>query len=107
MTTKAEILSLAERVEAGSGSDLILRAEVFKALPREHWLDMDITISIDAVETLRERLLPGMLITIAHDGTKWFAQIRSTQRFYFDGVSASEPRARLAAVLRAYADGVE
>ena len=113
MSKKAELLALAERVEAGSGSDLILRAEVFKALPREYWLDMDITRSIDAVEELRERLCPDMWVCITAPTSpvgKWDAcigppELHSEVMWY--GLAKTEPLARLAAVLRAYADGVE
>lgn len=72
MTTADELLRLAERVEQGSGEDMHLRTDIWKALPREHWLDRDILTSLDAVEALRLRLLPGSFLIVQHETpTQW------------------------------------
>ena len=115
MSAKAELLGLAEKVEAGNGPDFMLRVEVFKALPHEHWLDMDIITSIDATEALRERLLPGLFISVDQDERLYRAYFE--RRVYdreeirlldpaWSGEAPTEARARLAALLRAHAGGM-
>lgn len=121
MSKKAELLALVERVESGSGSDFKVNAaaaanaaklfaDLYAALgdvakgPRA----VVLLTSVDAVEALRERLLPesAVFVEVVPDRPCWCG-IRIGDNDENEAYAATEPLARLAAVLRAYADGVE
>ncbi|CAM5771935.1 hypothetical protein LMIY3S_03675 [Labrys miyagiensis] len=98
-----QILALAKRVEAGSGDDEALSMEVWQIFKRA---STHILVSTDAVEALRQRLMPGSNIHSGSDdgGRTWLAWLGATSnpQVEYDGRAATEPRARLAALLRAY-----
>jgi hypothetical protein len=92
---------LADRVEAGAGAEARLMLDISKALD---WYEGgDMIISIDAVEALRSRLLPGYLISASQFETTWEAAIATDGwgGTVYTGDASTEARARLAAVLRA------
>lgn len=107
------ILTLVDRVEIVTGWDADLETEIFRALcipietvPRRL---CEVTKSIDAVEALRASILPGSEIAVSGANnfavTVWTGPADDQQDF--GGHATTEPRARLAAVLRAIAGGVE
>lgn len=112
MTTPDELLRLAERVEQGSGYDQALRNDLIKALGVTIHMG-PILASIDAVEALRLRLLPGSTPEGGQraDGS-WFAYctVPSAKKYEGERIwttrgakAPTEPRSRLAALLRAVA----
>lgn len=112
MASKSELLALAERVEAGTGRDVPLHSDIANAV----WPAPDtghFLTSVDAVEALRERLLPEMWICITAPTSavgKWDScigppELHSEDMWY--GLAKDEPRCRLAALLRAYAGGMQ
>ena len=75
-----------------------------------NWMGGDpLTRSIDAVEALRKRLLPDSTVAnISEDrGQFWQSTIFTTagNEYVSEGYNIGEPRARLAALLRAIAGG--
>lgn len=103
MASKSELLALADRVESGSGRDAPLSYAIAKAI--EPVGDPpDLLTSVDATEALREKLLPATEIVVSCDisTSDWRATIW-TDNAFFISLAKSEPRARLAAILRALA----
>ncbi|CAM5764265.1 hypothetical protein LMIY3S_01088 [Labrys miyagiensis] len=102
MTGRTEILALAERVESGSGFDVALRNEVEHALGTHAGMKSILT-SVDAVKALRERIFPRCEATIAFGEGRATASLWLDKQHVFTGQADTECRARLAAVLRAFA----
>lgn len=100
-----ELDQLAIRIEMVSGWDADLELEIFRALgipvetvPRRL---CEVTRSIDAVEALRRRIIPDGFIEVQYmprRGACWSARISPCSDV---STAVTEPRARLAAVLRA------
>jgi hypothetical protein len=130
MTDKrADLLALAERVEAGSGKDRNLDADIFQRLggpdweralirvaepcgcPEDQAIDYarsrhspDYTVSLDAAVALLGRVLPGWSWQAgATVGAGAVARIAQDGLRRSDGVASSPARALLAATLRALA----
>lgn len=127
--TPETLLSLADRVCAGDGPDRELDALVFQAVgdgvlmrgPKLGWewraknfgpwsVMPALTSSLDAVEALRVRMLPGSRLRTMQMsyGGEWYVDITfadPANQNVFGAHSLSEPRARLAAILRALAQG--
>lgn len=104
MTNPDELLRLAERVEQGSGEDDKLASDIFYALGKPQTTRY--LTSLDAVETLRQRLLPGSAAACVERPDIWQATVWLTHYViapYFSGDAPTEARARLAALLRAVA----
>jgi hypothetical protein len=106
MSKKAELLALAERVEASRAYDLQLSIDLVRL--KIEGLAGNALDSIDAVEALRETLLPGSaaFVEVIPHRPCWCG-IRIGDNDENEAYAPNEARARLAAVLRAYADGVE
>lgn len=99
MTNPDELLRLAERVEQGSGFDI--DSDVCEVFPDVYgYCVVELTTSIDAVEALRERLLPGSGYIELTGCSKagWTCCVNGWM-----ARASTEPRARLAALLRAVA----
>ncbi|WP_448955819.1 hypothetical protein [Labrys neptuniae] len=140
MTSRDDLLGLADRVASGSGQDRELDAEVCIALQYAgssvqltgvcsssvtqdliagrfpngiitYKLTPALTSSIDAVEVLRERILPGSCVEVWQHDEKYVASLFPGIRSKPEsgrikpayGQAPTEVRARLAALLRAYA----
>lgn len=109
--TSTTLLDLAQRVEAGSGADTQIDHEIRSSreldFPPKPW---NYTSSIDATEALRARLLPGSVLGSILQNEGWQATVwlhAGVVTPYFGGDAPTEPRARLAAILRAYAGRAE
>ncbi|MGJ4859651.1 hypothetical protein ACN6KF_005685 [Labrys sp. La1] len=98
-----DLFALSTRVMSGIGWDRELETDIFRATevnirtvrPRYTFL----TRSLDAVEELRRRLLPQCPIAVGTSADiGWEAAINGHTVH-----ASTEPRARLAALLRAYA----
>lgn len=101
--TRPDLNDLAERVEQGSGNQIAYEIALSFGLAPKWW--SDILASIEAVERLRTKLLPGSQVSILQDETitpKWCCRIQEGGVNYC-GNAGTEPRARLAAILRALA----
>lgn len=103
MTTPDELLRLAERVEQGSGFDI--DSDVCEVFPDVYgYCVVELTTSIDDVEALRERLLPGSLISSSNTKGDWIVNVWASIALGLrSGRAKTEPRGRLAALLRAVA----
>ena len=141
MTTKSELLALAERVEAGTGADTDLDRDIALATGLEEIRsDYDhtperlysqyrrydehgnsdtgafyvmigrVTSSVDAVEALRERLLPEsrMQVVLIKDYVSCGISFGGPPEYSknLQTSAKTEPRGRVAALLRAYAGGM-
>lgn len=108
------LYALADRVEAGEEGGAI-EVEIEEALyEKPRMPPPNITESLDAIEALRERLLPDVTAVEVYSRgrlTRWFAEyswlvgddeITGTSR-----IATTERHARLAALLRALAAKVE
>lgn len=112
MTTPDELLRLAERVEQGSQDPNIERSidtlVVSESSPDDipSWLRQQprYLTSLDAVEALRERLLPGSFLIVQHETpTQWRVALHMEDVRWEQVTAPTEARARLAALLRAVA----
>lgn len=102
-----DLRALADRVEEGAGPDSVLNADVRAALdyPPKPW---NYTSSLDAVEALRREKLPESRIMDVwqHDSGMWEVEMWMPTTGCDEPAEAkTEPRARLAALLRAIAGG--
>lgn len=132
MTTPDELLRLAERVEIVHGGDRHMDTEICIALQYTgsgvpavsvepsvlghgyiaghfpnglHSVETPpLTSSLDAVEALRQRLLPGssVFVEVFDNGSKWCG-LRIGDDDSNEASASTEARARLAALLRAVA----
>lgn len=104
--TRTDLLAMAERVEQGSGLDVWLWLSIARATePTPERANL--LTSLDAVEALRERLLPGSRVEIIQDAEgRWGAAVRRdlVDPCHGESLASEEPRARLAALLRACAE---
>ncbi|MGO4337843.1 hypothetical protein AB4037_23280 [Labrys sp. KB_33_2] len=114
MTNPDELLRLAERVEAGSGNDRTLDGDISEVFNPDGWKPQFIrgqawmySSSIDAVDRLRLRLLPGSQYTISTTNNcaahVWLDHLTE---YDHAGHAETAPRAFLAALLRAHAETV-
>lgn len=103
MTNPDELLRLAERVEQGSGDDFRIRNSLVKLLALEGD-ERTVLTSLDAVEALRQRLLPesAVFVEVFDNGSKWCG-LRIGDDDSNEASAPTEARARLAALLRAVA----
>lgn len=108
MTTPDELLRLAERVEQGSGSDGYLLMAVLDAVNASDFY-RDVLTSLDAVEALRQRMISECEIVSRRPTAHWpgWQCDMTVGGPVFNGEAPTEARARLAALLRAYAATVE
>ena len=102
---------LANQAEVGSGSDQLLESTAC-TLAYGHWPASEnarVTTSLDAVEALREKLLPrSEMALISEDkAAYWTCTIWPNGGGEGVGIATTGARAFLAAVLRAYAVTVE
>lgn len=85
-------------VSKATGPDRELDAAVWKTTRANELYDLKFTASLDAVEALRQRVLPGSELELWVDGSFWYARLD----YVGEHLGApSEPLSRLLAVLAA------
>lgn len=103
---KSTLLALADRVQAGEVGSFLER-EIDRITGKDIRYGMDLTISLDRIDALRERELPGSTVVIASETGKaaWISLVGDPKAF------VNKPQectticaAYLSAVLRAIAN---